>query len=112
MKEARAMKAGELRREDAKLSKGGMPVVIADEFDVQRAMAVKMIDALADLATEHVQSVGKFVFLGFCVSVMCHKPTAEAAEKGVFGRTQLAKARPARTVIKTFLAAALKIAAV
>ena len=102
------MKAKKPRKAGAKLSKGGMADAIADECEIKRAVASKIIDALAALATKEVQKVGKFVFPGLCMIKTRHKPATKAVKKEIFGEMRLVKARPARTIVKAYPVSVLK----
>merc|ERR1712173_52352 len=59
-------------------------------------------------ATAQVKGVGKFVVPGLCMIKTRLKPATKAGQKEVFGKVVMVKAKPARTVVKAFPAAALK----
>ena len=96
------------RKEGAPLSKSGMAYAIAEECEIRTAVAGKIIESLAGLATEQVKSVGKFTFPGMCMIKTRVKPATKACKKVIFGEMCYVKARPARTIVKAFPVAALK----
>merc|ERR1712216_927846 len=70
--------------------------------------AGKMIASLAAIATKEVQKNGIFTFPGLCRIKTRQKPATKACKKEIFGKMQMVKARPARTIVKAFPVAALK----
>ena len=68
----------------------------------------RVVENLAEIATAQVKGVGKFVVPGLCMIKTRLKPATKAGKREVFGKVVMVKARPARTVVKAFPAAALK----
>merc|ERR1712186_34175 len=87
---------------------GAIAKTIAEEFELRTAVAGKIIASFADLATKEVMGNGVFTFPGLYKIKTRVKPATKACKKEIFGKMQMVKAKPARTVVKAFPVAALK----
>merc|ERR1712048_1435037 len=90
------------------LSKGGIAKAVAEECELKATIAGKMIGSIAAIATKEIQKNGIFTFPGLCRIKPRQKPATKACKKEIFGKMQMVKARPARTIVKAFPVAALK----
>merc|ERR1711964_600942 len=104
----KAMKAAGMKKAGTKMSKSGIAQAIADEHQIKRSAAAKIIDSLATIGATEVKKEGIFVFPGFCRIKTRRKPATKACKREVFGEMRLIKARPARTIVKAFPVSALK----
>merc|ERR1711937_184011 len=102
------MKAMKASATGKPLTKGAIAKQIAEECELKATVAGKMIASLAAIATKEVQKNGIFSFPGLCRIKTRQKPATKACKKEIFGKMQMVKARPARTIVKAFPAAALK----
>merc|ERR1712232_997976 len=103
---AKPMKAG--RMGGKPLTKGLIAKAVAEECELKATIAGKMIASIAAIATKEVQKNGIFTFPGLCRIKTRQKPATKACRKEIFGKMQMVKARPARTIVKAFPVAALK----
>ena len=109
MKAMKAMKkAAGMKKASAKMTKGAIAQAIADEHEIKRAVAGKIIESLATIGTAEVKKAGKFVFPGLCMIKTRRKPATKACKREVFGEMRQIKAKPARTIVKAFPVSALK----
>jgi len=69
---------------------------------------MKVINSLADVATEQVKKVGKITIPGLCMIKTRKKPATKAGKREVFGKVVMVKAKPARMVVKAYPVSALK----
>merc|ERR1712039_335204 len=74
----------------------------------KRAQAVKILDNIAAIGTTEVKKAGKFVIPGLVMIKTKKKAATKAGKKMMFGQEVVVKAKPAKTVVKAFPAAALK----
>merc|ERR1739848_62536 len=105
----KAMRAAAMKRAPGKpITKGAIAKQIAEECELKATVAGKMIASLAAIATKEVQKNGIFTFPGLCRIKTRQKPATKACKKEIFGKMQMVKAKPARTIVKAFPVAALK----
>merc|ERR1712046_515225 len=90
------------------LSKGGIVEALATASELKRSDCAKVIDALAEMATKQVKSVGKFVVPGVVMIKTRRKPATKAGKRLMFGKEVVVAAKPAKTVVKAFPVAAMK----
>merc|ERR1712174_114916 len=62
----------------------------------------------AAVATKQVKSAGKVTIPGLCMIKTRVKPATKAGKREIFGKMVVVKAKPAKTVVKSFPVAALK----
>merc|ERR1712138_326616 len=98
----KAMKAGK------QMTKGAMAASIASEFEIKQNVAGKIIASLAAIGATEVKKAGLLTFPGLVRIKTRVKPATKACEREIFGKMQLVKAKPARTIVKAFPVAALK----
>merc|ERR1711924_7956 len=102
-----AMKAAK-RTAGKPLSKGGIAEALAAASELKRSDCAKVIDALAEMATKQVKSVGKFVVPGVVMIKTRRKPATKSGKRLMFGKEVVVSAKPAKTVVKAFPVAAIK----
>merc|ERR1711979_56387 len=90
------------------MTKGAIAASIATEFELKQNVAGKILASLAELGTQEVKKNGIFTFPGLCRIKTRVKPATKACKKEIFGKMQLVKAKPQRTIVKAFPVAALK----
>merc|ERR1712094_20975 len=90
------------------LSKGGIAEALATASELKRSDCAKVIDALAEMATKQVKSVGKFVVPGVVMIKTRRKPATKSGKRLMFGKEVVVSAKPAKTVVKVFPVAAIK----
>merc|ERR1712046_63540 len=105
----KAMKAMKTMKAGAKaMTKGAMVKSIAEEHGLKSKECSLVIDSLAAIAAKEVKKTGVFVIPGLVRIKTRTKPATKAGVRVMFGVEQKVKAKPARTVVKAFPAAALK----
>merc|ERR1712060_304570 len=90
------------------MTKSAMAKAIAEEHELKRSVAAKIIENLAEIGTKEVSTTGKFTFPGLVMIKTRKKPATKACTKEIFGKMQTIKAKPAKTVVKAFAVSALK----
>merc|ERR1719356_204305 len=93
----KAMKTGKA------MTKSAIAASLASEFEIKQIVA-----SLADTGANEVKNNGVFTFPGLCKIKTRVKPATKACEREIFGKMQVVKAKPARTIVKAFPVAALK----
>merc|ERR1712060_940273 len=96
---AAPMKAMKAAKAGAVMSKGGLAAALAEATEVKPAVARKMLESLAELATKEVKK-GKFTIPGLCMIKTRLKPATKAGKREVFGKLIMVRAKPAKTVVK------------
>merc|ERR1712110_1136323 len=76
--------------------------------EVKKSVCAKVLDTLATIATNEVKKAGKFTLPGLCMIKTRVKPATKAGKREIFGKMQIVKAKPAKTIVKAFPVAALK----
>merc|ERR1712070_653848 len=94
MKKGGAMKAGGMKKAGNKMSKTGIAEIIANEHEIKRSAATKILDSLASIGATEVKKNGKFVLPGLCMIKTRRKPATKACKREVFGEMRLIKAKP------------------
>jgi len=103
MKTMKTMKAG-----SKAMSKGAMVKAIALEHGLKTKEVSPVLESLAAIATKEVKKTGVFAIPGLVRIKTRTKPATKAGVRMMFGVEHKVKAKPARTVVKAFPAAALK----
>merc|ERR1719215_2445569 len=110
MKAMKAMKAmnAKPRAAGAALSKGGIADALATASEMKKSECAKIVDALVEMGSEQVKSVGKFAIPGLVMIKTRKKPATKAGKRLMFGKEVTVAAKPAKTVVKAFPVSALK----
>merc|ERR1711997_378353 len=90
------------------MTKGGLAQALSEATEIKKSECAKVVNSLAEIATQQVKSVGKFVVPGLCMVKTRLKPATKAGKREVFGKVVMVKAKPAKTVVKAFPVSALK----
>merc|ERR1712217_933912 len=104
-KAMKAMKGGKVSKA---MTKTQMAEALATETELKKSECLKVITGLGDIAAKQVKSAGKFTIPGVCMIKTRLKPATKAGKREIFGKMQIVKAKPAKTVVKAFPVAALK----
>merc|ERR1719203_522220 len=102
------MKAMKAMKGATAMSKGALALSLSEATEVKKSEIAKALDSLAEIGSKEVKKAGKFVIPGLCMIKTRLKPATKAGKREVFGKVVMVKAKPARTVVKAFPAAALK----
>merc|ERR1712203_77024 len=103
MKSMKSMKAGAKA-----MSKGAMTKELATKHELKQAACSKIINSLVTIATAEVKKAGVFTIPGLCRIKTRTKPATKAGKREIFGKMQIVKAKPAKTIVKAFPVSALK----
>merc|ERR1719396_204182 len=99
----KSMKAG-----GKPMTKTALAQTIADGVEMKRKEVVAVLDSLHGVAASELKKAGKFTIPGVCMVKTRQKPATKAGKREVFGKVVMVKAKPAKTAVKAFCAAALK----
>merc|ERR1711934_515000 len=103
MKSMKAMKSGAKA-----MSKGALLKTIASEQGFKAKTCSQVINSFVAIATKEVKKTGVFAIPGLLRIKTRVKPATKAGVKVMFGKEMKVAAKPAKTVVKAFAAAALK----
>merc|ERR1712045_55281 len=103
-----APKAAAMKAPVRAMSKGALADALATKCELKKAVASKMLEALAGIATAEVKKAGVFAIPGLARLKIRTKPATKAGKREVFGKVVMVKAKPATKVVKAFPVAALK----
>merc|ERR1711971_107989 len=103
MKSMKAMKSGAKA-----MSKGALLKTIATEQGFKAKTCSQVINSFVTIATKEVKKTGVFAIPGLCRIKTRVKPATKAGVRVMFGKEMKVAAKPAKTVVKAFAAAALK----
>merc|ERR1719330_1529797 len=90
------------------MTKGALADALATGVEVKKSQCTKLLDTLAKVATAEVKKAGVFTIPGLCRIKTRTKPATQAGKREMFGKMQIVKAKPARTIVKAFPVSALK----
>merc|ERR1712014_327792 len=90
------------------MTKGALLKTIATEHGFKTKTCSQVMNSFVDIATKEVKKTGVFAIPGLCRIKTRTKPATKAGVKVMFGKEMKVKAKPAKTVVKVFPAAALK----
>ena len=102
MEAMKAMKGG------TPMGKGAIAEAVATALEIKKSVAAKALACLAEVGTKETVRVGKFALPGLVTIKTRVKLATKAGKRMMFGQEVLVKAKPAKTVVKAFPAAALK----
>merc|ERR1712138_322823 len=104
MKAMKAMKAGGSKA----MTKGALTAAIAEEHELKQKVCREVLDSFVAIAAAEVKKNGIFNLPNLCRIKTRVKPATKAGTRMMFGKEVKVAARPAKTVVKAFAAAALK----
>ena len=87
---------------------GGIISALEASSGVKRKEVKAVMEALAAVAPGALKSVGKFVLHGITMIKLRKKPATKAGKRMAFGKEVFVKAKPARTLVKSYAVKALK----
>merc|ERR1711870_63794 len=90
------------------MTKGALADALATGTEVKKSQCTKLLASLATVATNEVKKAGIFTIPGICRIKTRVKPATKAGKREIFGKMQIVKAKPARTIVKAFPVSALK----
>merc|ERR1712060_1028164 len=90
------------------MTKGALAEALATSAELKKTQGAKLLETLATIATAEVKKNGKFTLPGLCMIKTRVKPATKAGKREIFGKMQIVKAKPAKTVVKAYPVAALK----
>merc|ERR1712107_566617 len=104
----KAMKAAAMKTGAKPMGKGGLAEALAAESGLKKSECAKVIGSLGDIAAKELKGAGKFTIPGVCMVKTRKKAATPTGKREVFGKVVMVKAKPAKTVVKAYTAAALK----
>merc|ERR1711866_17703 len=90
------------------MTKGALADALSTGNEIKKSQCTKLLNSLASVATTEVKKTGIFTIPGVCRIKTRVKPATKAGKREIFGKMQIVKAKPARTIVKAFPVAALK----
>merc|ERR1712061_230954 len=90
------------------MSKGALLKTIATEQGLKSKTCPQLFNTFVSMASKEVKKTGVFAIPGLCRIKTKTKPATKAGVKVIFGKEMKVKAKPAKTVVKVYPAAALK----
>merc|ERR1712110_768801 len=90
------------------MTKGALADALATGAEIKKSQCTKVLANLATIATTEVKKAGVFTIPGLCRIKTRTKPATKAGKREIFGKMQIVKAKPARTIVKAFPVSALK----
>merc|ERR1712014_527448 len=90
------------------MTKGAIAEELATACELKKAQCAKVIDSLAEIATNEVSKTGIFKIPNLLQIKTRMKPATKAGKREVFGKVVMVKAKPAKKVVKAFPLTALK----
>merc|ERR1712187_519429 len=90
------------------MGKGGLVAALSAESGLKRTQVGKAVNGLQKIAAGELKKHGKFTVPGTCMVKTRRKPATKAGKREIFGKICVVKAKPAKTVVKSFPVAALK----
>merc|ERR1719422_706885 len=90
------------------MSKGTLLKTIATEQGLKSNMCSQVFNTFVSIASKEVKKTGVFAIPGLCRIKTRTKPATKAGKREIFGKMQIVKAKPAKTIVKAFPVSALK----
>merc|ERR1712157_479459 len=88
--------------------KAALAEALAEGTELKKSECLKVLTSLAEVVTKEVKKTGKVTIPGVAMIKTRVKPATKAGKREMFGKVVVVKAKPAKTVVKAFAAAALK----
>merc|ERR1712224_1046358 len=104
----KAMKAASMKTSSKAMTKGAMTKALAEEFELKQKQCSEILESFVAIASTEVKKNGIFTIPGLCRIKTRVKPATKAGIRNIFGKEVKVAAKPAKTVVKAFPAAALK----
>merc|ERR1712211_104686 len=90
------------------MGKSGLVQALAAESGLKKALCGKVVNGLQGISASELKKFGKFSLPGVCRVKTRRKPATKAGKREIFGKVVLVKAKPAKTLVKSYPATALK----
>merc|ERR1712137_1266170 len=90
------------------MTKGQITKSLAEQHGLKHKASSELLKSFVEIASKEVKKTGVFSIPGLCRIKTRVKPATKAGVKNIFGKEMKCAAKPARTVVKAFPAAALK----
>merc|ERR1712046_471660 len=90
------------------MTKGQITKTLAEQHGLKQKASSDLLKSFVEIAAKEVKKTGVFSIPGLCRIKTRVKPATKAGVRNIFGKETKVKAKPARTVVKAFAAAALK----
>merc|ERR1719236_318702 len=100
----KAMKASSVKV----MTKGQITKKLAEEHGLKQKASSELLKSFLEIAAKEVKKTGVFSIQGLCRLKTRVKPATKAGVRNIFGKEVKCAAKPARTIVKAFPAAALK----
>ena len=108
MKTMKAMKATSAMKTSTVMTKGALVKALAEKHELKTKVCSGLLQSFATIAATEVKKAGIFTIPGLCRIKTRVKPATKAGVRVMFGKETQVKAKPAKTVVKAFPAAAVK----
>merc|ERR1712218_337561 len=89
------------------MTKGAIAESLAEKCELKKSVCTKILASIAEIGAEGLKA-GKFTLPGLVNIKLRNKPATKACKKEIFGKMQIVKAKPARTIVKAFPVSAIK----
>merc|ERR1712072_1207036 len=99
---------GSMKTSSKAMTKGAMTKALAEEFELKQKQCSEILEGFVAIASAEVKKNGIFTIPGLCRIKTRVKPATKAGIRNIFGKEVKVGAKPAKTVVKAFPAAALK----
>merc|ERR1712226_1837044 len=90
------------------MTKSGLVQALSTEWGFKRAQCSKVVNGLQGICASELKKFGKFKLPGVCMVKTRKKPATKAGKREIFGKVVVVKAKPAKTVVKSYPAASIK----
>merc|ERR1712124_110828 len=101
----KAMKSGSSSKV---MTKGALVRTLAEQHEMKTKVCSGLLESLATLATTEVKKTGIFNIPGLCRIKTRVKPATKAGVRNIFGKEVKVAAKPAKKVVKAYVAGGLK----
>merc|ERR1712190_153239 len=100
----KSKKAGSVKA----MTKGQITKKLAEEHGLKQKASSELLNSFVEIAAKEVKKTGVFSIPGLCRLKTRVKPATKAGVRSIFGKEMKCAAKPAKTIVKAFPAAALK----
>merc|ERR1719263_1404609 len=90
------------------MTKGAFTKKLAESQGLKHKASSELLKSFVEIAAKEVKKTGAFSIPGLCRLKTRVKPATKAGVRTMFGKEVKVGAKPARTIVKAFPAAALK----
>merc|ERR1711976_530661 len=104
----KAPKAMKAKNSSKVMTKGALTAAIAEEHQLKQKVCRDVLDSFVTIATNEVKKNGVFALSNLVRIKTRVRPATKAGVRNIFGKEVKVSAKPAKTIVKAFPAAALK----